>query len=104
MNRTGEQATLKELAVCTSGHLFSTLGSLLKRTLLQSKSYSGKSEVTLIKAKLLKVKPFLTQFPFTKTNIQNLLTVQTVAMMYYSHPSGKSTSPRALFFGLKNTG
>lgn len=52
----------EKLAVCIVGYLFSILGSLLKRTLLQSKCYSGKSEVILIKAKLLKVKHFLTRF------------------------------------------
>lgn len=52
----------EKLAVCIVGQLFPILGSLLKRTLLQSKCYSGKSEVILIKAKLLKVKHFLTRF------------------------------------------
>lgn len=57
INRPGEHVTLK-YSLCVTWHLFSTLASLLKKTLLQSQSYSGESEVNPTQGQAAPSEPF----------------------------------------------
>lgn len=97
INRPGEHVEL-ENSLWVTQHLFPTLASLFRKTLLQSQSCSGESKLILLKAKLLPVNPSLTQF-FDFPNPAFPVPGQCGAVSSHSHPAAQA--PRAGSPGLR---